>query len=352
MNTQIISNWRVGVKTLSASPTAPYEAPYDPFDLAHLAERGCHFVLCGHGKRPLGPWLTPPPFGAVLGHVARGEGLVGWRPDSLGLTCLDVDKLTGADLQDFVSKWPPFVALTTPRGAHLAYRDDAPRANAKWAARGLAGDVRGARGYAVLWPGQERRLADAFDFPRLAAVPAQDLVDQLQIPLFDVREYADSQGGGAGPAPDRPAEGWRFAPSTARLAARHDRHNALLENVLCALGRAPDMRGQLGAILALTRRYNRALPEPLADAETIRVSRYFAKYSADWEGRPHTPRFLARQRRKGLRSGLVRQRMVWERNVAIRVARAEGVTLKDLTAVYGLSRSQVHRVLQTPPHTL
>ena len=348
MNTQIISNWRVGVNTLSPE----FTGPYDPFTLQYLAARGCAFVLCGHGKRPLGPWLTPPPFGAVLGHAARGSGLIGWRPDSLGLTCLDVDAGLSHDLASWLGKWPPFVVLTTPRGAHLAYRDDAPRANAKWAARGLAGDVRGARGYAILWPGEESRLADAFDFPRLAAVPAQDLVDQLQIPLFDVREYADSQSGGAGPAPDRPAEGWRYAPSTARLAARHDRHNALLENVLCALGRAPDMRGQLGAILALTRRYNRALPEPLADAETIRVSRYFAKYSADWEGRPHTPRFLARQRRKGQLSGVVRREATAGRNTAIRAARAEGVTLKDLTAVYGLSRSQVHRVLQTAPHTL
>ena len=342
MTQSIIVRRRVGVNTLSADPGRPY----DPFDLAALAARGCHFVLCGHGKRPLGPWLSPPPFGAVLGHVARGEGLLGWRPASLSLTVLDVDAGPWQDLADWLGKWRPFTALVTPRGAHLAYQDGAPRGNAKWAARGLAGDVRGAAGYCVLWPGEERRLANAFDYPRWGAVPAERLIHDLQLPLFDVSAHTD---GPPASVPDKPTEGWRYAPATSKLSARTDRHNGLLENVLTALGRAPDMRGQLGAILALTRRYNRALPEPMPDAEIVRVAAYYAKYSAGWQGQTDRPVWLARQAARGRRSGVVRREGVQERNAAIRAARESGVTLKDLTAVYGLSRSQVHRVLRTAP---
>ena len=337
MNTAIISEWRVDVKTLSVDPTTTY----DPFDLAALAERGCSFVLCGHGKRPLGPWLSPPPFGAVLGHVARGDGLLGWRPNSLGLSLLDVDAGAWQDLASWLSKWPPYAALTTPRGAHLCYQDTAPRGNGKWAARGLEGDTRGAMGYAILWPGEERRLADAFDYPRLAAVPAQDLIDQLQLPLFDVNAYAE--GGRAG-VPDKPALGWRYAPATAALAKREDRHNALCENMLVALGRAPDMRGQLGGILSMARRYNAALIEPMLDAEVVRLSSYFAKYSAGWEYRPHTARFIERQRERGARGNAVKQAARAERNAAIRAARDSGVTLADLQAMYGLTPRHIRRI--------
>ena len=328
---------RLGVKTLSPD----FTGPYDPFDLAALAARGCRFVLCGHGKRPLGPWATPPPFGAVLGHVARGDGLLGWRPDSLALTVLDVDSGPWQDLADWLGKWPPFTALVTPRGAHMAYQDTAPRGNAKWAARGLAGDVRGAAGYCVLWPGGERRLANSFDYPRWGAVPAQQLIHDLSLPLFDVSAHTE---GAPASVPDRPAEGWRYAPATSTMAARHDRHNALCENMLVALGRSASMRGQLGAILSMSRRYNAALPEPLPDAEIVRVSRYFAKYSADWEYRPHTAQFLARQQRKGFASGVARREATAERNAAIRAARAEGVTLADLAKLYGLAPRHIRRI--------
>ena len=116
---------------------------------------------------------------------------------------------------------------------------------------------------------------------------------------------------------------------------QHQRHITLMRLTLTALGRARDMSGDYSNTLSLMQRYNEAFPQPLADGEVERLAPYFVEYSLHWEGQPHTPRFLARQRRRVLRSGVVRREAVWERNVAIRVGqRAEGLNqVKDVAGL-------------------
>ena len=115
--------------------------------LRALADHGAHFVLAeSTSKRPISKaWeAAPPDFAAVLAWAGKG-GLVGVVPSSLGAVVVDVDDDAPA---------PPVgqcVLQTATRragGRHFWYRaPDGEVRNRKW----LHGDVRGSRGFVVLW---------------------------------------------------------------------------------------------------------------------------------------------------------------------------------------------------------
>ena len=121
-----------------------------PDPLAALAERGAHFVLCGADKRPRARrWQEKAP---ALKVVLRHQGLVGVVPASLGCVVIDVDEGGEQACADVVATLGrPLTQVATRRagGAHLWYRsrDAAGIGNRGWA----HGDVRGAKGYAILW---------------------------------------------------------------------------------------------------------------------------------------------------------------------------------------------------------
>ncbi len=132
-------------------------------DLRTLHVRGAHFVLADGQKRPTnrGWQKTSASFSDVVAHVGRG-GRVGVVPSSLQLVCIDVDE-GGKDGVDAVEHvlGPPVTVTGTRRqdGYHVWYRSpkDAVVGNRKWRCGNASGDVRGSRGFAILW--DARKLA-------------------------------------------------------------------------------------------------------------------------------------------------------------------------------------------------
>ena len=120
-----------------------------------LAERGAHFVLCNPNKRAVsaGWQKTKPTLEAVSAH-ARGAGHVGVIPASLSAVVIDVDT-GGKDAVKAIKKMlgDPVTWTKTQRegGYHLWYRTATGERNRKWKHDGGSGDVRGAKGYVVLW---------------------------------------------------------------------------------------------------------------------------------------------------------------------------------------------------------
>lgn len=113
-----------------------------------LHNGGAHFVLATPEKRPVwAAWQRRRP---LLDQVLSHEGPVGLIPWSIRSTALDVDQ---GDPAAFVEQYPPRVQLETLTAGHwhLYYNDDEPRRNQKFSRRGIAGDVRSAHGYLILW---------------------------------------------------------------------------------------------------------------------------------------------------------------------------------------------------------
>ncbi len=353
MNTDIIPRRRVRVKSLSStSPLPPLDprAPYDAEAVLALVDHGAQLVLLHHypDKAPITDWRTPS-YSEVFNHVVHMDGLIGLRPASINSTVLDIDRGEDRHVDKLVSAWPPSAILRsarrTPRpGVHLYYDDDVRRRDLPaWNFWSAGGQVKAASGYAVIYPSQEHHLLNALDRPRTKSI--EELLNALQLPLWPVDQLPPVAPSKALPPL---VDGFKFAPSVRHAQGQHERHITLMDLTLRALGRARDMRGDFGSTLTLMKRYNEHFAEPLPDFEVERLAPYFCEYSRHWENQPHTLQFLARQRRKGLRSGVVRQQAVWERNVAIRVARAEGLSVKDVAAMHGLTTRQVFTIIASP----
>ena len=131
--------------------------------LERLAQAGAHLVLCTESKRPIvSCWQkVPADLEAALDH----DGLVGVIPTSLGLVVVDVDRSLpgparhawshpdipkiGAQAARCALGEPLASIQTRSGGWHLVYRSEHGRqvGNAKW----RYGDIRGSRGFIVLW---------------------------------------------------------------------------------------------------------------------------------------------------------------------------------------------------------
>ena len=118
--------------------------------LATLAKAGAHFVLCGADKRPKAKaWQkTRPPLDAAHRH----DGPVGVIPASLGCVVVDVDVGGDQACKAVISQLgTPLAKVPTRRtcGWHLWFkcRDAKEIGNRAW----RDGDIRGAKGYAILW---------------------------------------------------------------------------------------------------------------------------------------------------------------------------------------------------------
>ena len=90
------------------------------------------------------------------------DGPLGIIPYSIGTSALDVDR---GDWRKLPRSW---VNYRTRRkgGRHLFYGDDQARGNSNWAAKDCSGEVRGAKGYLILWKDGAERLAAAIAGPR------------------------------------------------------------------------------------------------------------------------------------------------------------------------------------------
>ena len=118
--------------------------------LATLAEAGAHLVLCGADKRPVAKaWHKTP---ASLDAALRHDGLVGVVPASLGCVVVDVDEGGDQACKAVISQLGrPLAKVATQRegGFHIWFkcRDAKEIGNRAW----RHGDIRGAKGQAILW---------------------------------------------------------------------------------------------------------------------------------------------------------------------------------------------------------
>ena len=149
--------------------------------LEALRERGAHFVVADADKRPIGrEWQkTRPDFAAVTEHAEAG-GLIGVMPASVGCFVADVDDGGEAGVEALTRALGPPITVTRTRrdgGFHLWYRaPDGDVGNRQWKLTGAAGDIRGSKGFVVLW--DPDTLADGLSLHFDAA----DLVDPGKLP--------------------------------------------------------------------------------------------------------------------------------------------------------------------------
>ena len=157
--------------------------------------RNAHFVLCRSNKRPIAnAWQKQkPPLSAVLNWL-KGEGnLVGVIPASIGAICIDVDEGDADDLFAHLSMDHQIAAVkyATRRGHHIwmNYAGDA-LGNRKWRNDRAYGDIRHAKGFAIIWdietlgalaatapPITAAQLAQIFPPPSKQHAPTQQLED-------------------------------------------------------------------------------------------------------------------------------------------------------------------------------
>ena len=130
---------------------APESQPWEV-----LAKRGGHFVLCAASKKAIstGWQKTKPNLKAVIAH-ARGGGLIGLVPASVGCVVIDIDE-GGEGAVTAVKKKlgaSPVLWTKTQRegGFHMWFRDECEQGNRKWHLPAGSGDIRGGRGYAIVW---------------------------------------------------------------------------------------------------------------------------------------------------------------------------------------------------------
>ena len=152
-----------------------------------LVNADAHLVLCNQGKRPLSAgWqdeANRPTAEQAIAHAAAG-GLLGVIPSSINLLAVDVDTdAAGSDLyasmlprRGLVEKAigePLATVPTRSGGGHMLYRaPEGEVGNRRW----LYGDIRGTRGYCVVWDAARWLAA-------MSAAPAAEPVNVNALPL-------------------------------------------------------------------------------------------------------------------------------------------------------------------------
>ncbi len=124
--------------------------------LQALRDSGAHFVIATADKQPISrKWQkTRPDFSKVERHV-KGGGLVGVIPASLGCFVVDIDQGGENGLEavrGVLGKPVAVIATQRPGSFHAWYRAAAGDiGNRKWSLGDAGGDIRGSRGFVVLW---------------------------------------------------------------------------------------------------------------------------------------------------------------------------------------------------------
>ena len=152
-----------------------------------LVNADAHLVLCNQGKHPLSAgWqdeANRPTAEQAIAHAAAG-GLLGVIPSSINLLAVDVDTdAAGSDLyasmlhrRGLVEKAigePLATVPTRSGGGHMLYRaPEGEVGNRRW----LYGDIRGTRGYCVVWDAARWLAA-------MSAAPAAEPVNVNALPL-------------------------------------------------------------------------------------------------------------------------------------------------------------------------
>ena len=303
--------------------------------IAALAGRGAHLVLCRH-KRPL--WRAwqkhAPKLDAALEHAQLGDPL-GIIPWSLRTTALDVD--AGA-ARELIQAWPPLAEYPTRRagGVHAFYEDSRGRRNATFKAYGCKGEIRGARGFLILWGRAPEILAEALEHPRPGAMrfPA-DLFEAVGTPM---------------PRVFRPAAAVQSGPTATDLeletVARGRRNTALFDVTRYAAytwSKPEGLADWRARVEAFALEQNERFREPLGRREVAWTAWSIASWV--WSGFGPLDHGPAAQRRRGVKSGRVRRAAVMERDVAIVAAAIAGESMRAIAKRHQISARVVHYIV-------
>ena len=119
---------------------------------------------------------------------------------------------------------------------------------------------------------------------------------------------------------------------------------------LCATaGRDRSIWGNEARIVGLAGELNRRCDPHLPDDEVRDIAKSVARYSEIWKVQGHAPWWLAKQARKGQRSGETRRAANAERDAAIRAARSTGLSIRELATIHRVAPRQVSRILRASP---
>ena len=360
----------------------------------YLEVQGCHFVLVNQDKIPLHrrwqlPWERPS-LGQVLRHLAGG-GLVGHVPAAVGTVVLDVDE-SGDGAEAFMDAHPPYWDIPSRRskGLHLYYTTRVQYGNKRWRLGSTGGDVRGSRGFVVIWDAVA--LADMLacrsmfpDNPEDHLFPAAALGARTQQPQDwrlrtppPRREKAERRRPSQSPLPGidvprrpqepqetgRPAEWVLREPPGHLRAARApkgdvpgERNQQLFDAVRyfaysMPRGRGgPAMYAQWGLFIQeYAEACNEMFAAPLSDGDVAKTARSVARFT--WTnpsfGRPvDLGRWDSDVQRRRSRLGVeARRRKVLDRNGLIMALREDGVGIRAIGREIALSPSQVSRVVR------
>ena len=222
---------------------------------------GGHLVLCRPDKTPVwAGWQRQRP---TLDISIQHDGPLGLIPYSLGATALDVDQ---GPWRQLPRSWVNY-GTRRKGGRHLYYADDQARGNSNWEAEDCAGQVRGAKGYAILWKDGAERLAAGIAGAR-----------QLSLFPFPVELIQASEPGRLIQFPERPLNPARSLHLESVL--RGARNDSLFDVVrLRAYRELAEYRteggtlaGWLGRVYSYADDSNRRFPDPLERSDVRSIS--------------------------------------------------------------------------------
>lgn len=331
--------------TTNPTPAAPAESTLRPPDpVAALAAHGAHIVLADDEKRPYWDgraysWTKRRPSDAVIRNHAGLFGIVPW---SIQSTALDVD---AGDPSALTLTHPPFADLPTrrPGGHHLYFDDDAPRGNADWHGFGCRGEVRGAKGYLLLWQDGARLLLDALDARQRHHRPfPRDLFEAAGLEPIRVEDRASHRHrGGVYRVLAQPVDVATVGCRSVSLF-EHLRRVADVTNRPRTTTGALDATRWIGVVEALALDAYERMPVPRLDWSEVQRTAYSI---GTWAGsghslRDHSPR---RQSARGRRSGTARRSAIEDRDREIVRLLAAGATVREAAAAMGVHYSTAAR---------
>jgi len=284
-----------------------------------------HLVLCDpEGKtrdeRKAAIWRGWQYHRPAADVVFQHTGLLGLIPWSIRTTVVDVDSGDPRLLP------VPIAAIATPGGGeHLVYEDSASRGNSKFELPGVEGDIRGGRGYAVLW--DSKKLVDALD------EYTWDNSRSFQLSLFPSLAPVERGASRCPPSPEDVA---------ADLSGvRVGRRNQSLFDATRAWAYGEKQGNSLQAwkdrVQAFAASSNDTMVRPLDPPEVRKLA--YSVSSWCWSKmRPYAV--------GGFASGASRRKRTAARDLAIVKAHLEGRGIRSLAREYELSVSTVHNVLR------
>lgn len=296
--------------------------------LGKLHGRGAHFVLC-EGKRPI--WRAWPNRWPGVQTVVQHAGNLGIIPASIRTSALDVDY---GDIGELVQVAPPMARLPSKRGTdqHLYYRDNQARGNSRFAAYNCRGDVRSARGFLVLWPGGAEILDAQLTVAGGVLFPA-DLFAAAGVKM----PAQPDRSGGATVLSIRPRSG---VPLEKVLPG--GRHVALFDEVrfwAYSQARPAELAEFAEWVTAFAYSQNARFSVPETDREVERQAYSIATWVFDGGGPlDHSP---AAQRRRGVKSGLVRRGLRRGVRVDRKGKREQDGRIVEAVVIAGLSCTAV-----------